>query len=122
MRKYIVYYYAEKNDECMDCEMEIEAPNIVSCFFAFEDKVKVYSRIFRVEEKIGNSIIDIQKVHWNFEEQKWNLIKSSSIPLNKCYYMPKEVHYIDPNLNFIVRFGCYVNRKIKKLKFLWRQL
>lgn len=50
-RKYIVYYYAEKNDECVDCEMEIEAISIYGAMYQFKQKVRVFRRIFCVEEK-----------------------------------------------------------------------
>jgi len=51
MKKYIVYYYTEKNDECVDCEIEVDAKNIIAAYFAFEEKVKVYRRVYKIEEK-----------------------------------------------------------------------
>jgi len=51
MRKYIVYYYAEKNDECVDCEKEIEAKSIDTVLIEFNSKVKVYKRVFAIIEK-----------------------------------------------------------------------
>jgi hypothetical protein len=51
MRKYIVYYYTEKNDECVDCEMEVESPTLKCALLHFEITVKVYRRVYKIEEK-----------------------------------------------------------------------
>lgn len=51
LRKYIVYYYAEVNDECDDCEMEIKARTIFDALHRFNNLVKIYKRIFAVIEK-----------------------------------------------------------------------
>jgi len=53
MRKYIVYYYTEKNDECVDCEIEFEASRFIEAYMMFQIKVKVYKRIYKIEEKVN---------------------------------------------------------------------
>jgi len=53
MRKYIVYYYSEINDECVEREIEVISRNIISAYFAFEKKIKVYKRVYKIEEKIN---------------------------------------------------------------------
>lgn len=52
MRKYIVYYYKEINDECVDCEKEIQANNIEMVLHLFNKEIRVYKRIWKIEEKI----------------------------------------------------------------------
>jgi hypothetical protein len=51
IRKYIVYYYAEKNDECVDCEMVIEAKSIFGALYQFKQRVRIFKRVFCIEEK-----------------------------------------------------------------------
>lgn len=53
-RKYIVYYYAEKNDECVDCEIVVEATGIIEAMEEFTNKVRVYRKVFCIEEKESN--------------------------------------------------------------------
>jgi hypothetical protein len=50
MRKYIVYYYTEKNDECVDLEIEIEANNIEIALCEFRSTIKVYKRVYQIKE------------------------------------------------------------------------
>ena len=50
MRKYRVYYYTEKHDECVDCEKEIEASCFENIYSVFREQVKVFKRIYKVEE------------------------------------------------------------------------
>lgn len=50
MRKYRVYYYREINDECVDCEIEIEARGFSEVFDVFSKQVRVYKRIYKIEE------------------------------------------------------------------------
>lgn len=50
MRKYRVYYYKEINDECVDCEKEIESRCFVEVFDRFVEQVRVYKRIYKIEE------------------------------------------------------------------------
>jgi hypothetical protein len=62
-RTYIVSYYKEVNDECVDREMEIVAENIPDAIEKMKGQVRVFSRIFRVEEKpLGR-----EKLSTNFE-------------------------------------------------------
>ena len=51
MRKYIVYYYAEINDECVEREIEVESKNIEIGLAEFRSIVKVYKRVYKIEEK-----------------------------------------------------------------------
>jgi len=37
MKKYRVYYWKYKNDDCIDCEKEIFAFNFDECFNAFRE-------------------------------------------------------------------------------------
>jgi hypothetical protein len=62
-RTYIVSYYAERNDECVDREIEIEAQSIAEAIEKMKYQVKVFSRVFRVEEKS----IGIQQIPTDFE-------------------------------------------------------
>lgn len=50
-RTYIISYYTEKNDECVDLEYEVEAPDVIIAAINFRAKVKVFKRIFKIEEK-----------------------------------------------------------------------
>jgi hypothetical protein len=54
MRKYEIYYYAEINDECVDCIDTVEAFNILQAIIEFG---KFYKRIYKVVEV--NKILDI---------------------------------------------------------------
>jgi len=47
MRRYRVYYWKEINDECVDCEKEIEAPNISIALLRIDFVCK---RIYKIEE------------------------------------------------------------------------
>jgi len=50
MRKYIIHYYVEINDECVDRELILEAVDFDDSVIRFKVKVRVYKRIFKVEE------------------------------------------------------------------------
>lgn len=50
MRKYLVYYYAEKNDECHDLEKIIEADSIEEAIKFFKSRVRIMKRITTVTE------------------------------------------------------------------------
>jgi hypothetical protein len=50
-RTYIVSYYAERNDDCVDFEIEIEAKDIPEAIEKINSEVRIFSRIFKVEEK-----------------------------------------------------------------------
>jgi hypothetical protein len=50
MRKYLVAYYAEKNDECHDLEKIIEADNIEEAIKFFKSRVRVRKRITAISE------------------------------------------------------------------------
>ena len=50
MREYLISYLAEKNDECVDLEIEVEATNILEAIYKFKEKVKVHKRIIKIEE------------------------------------------------------------------------
>jgi hypothetical protein len=50
MRRYLIEYYAERNDECVDLEHIIEANDIVSAINEFHDKVRRVKRITAIIE------------------------------------------------------------------------
>jgi len=50
MRKYLISYLAEQNDECVDCETTIEARTILGAIFIFKTNIKVYKRVTKIEE------------------------------------------------------------------------
>ncbi len=51
MRKYTIHYYVESNDECQEREIEIEAKSMIIAFAEFRSHVRVFKRIFKIEEK-----------------------------------------------------------------------
>jgi hypothetical protein len=57
LRTYIVYYYREENDECVDLEIEVRAICIKTAVVAFNKMVRFYKRIYAVNEKSHNSSI-----------------------------------------------------------------
>ena len=50
MRKYLIFYYVEKNDDCHDLEMIIEADSIEEAIKLFKSRVRVMKRITTVTE------------------------------------------------------------------------
>lgn len=50
MRKYIIKYLAERNDECVDLEIEIEAEDIYIALGSFCATQKLYKRITSIYE------------------------------------------------------------------------
>lgn len=52
MRKYVVHYWIEKNDDCVDCEEIIDAHHISEVFSIFQEKVRVFKRVYKIEEKV----------------------------------------------------------------------
>jgi len=50
MRKYLIFYYTEKNDECHDLESIVEADSIEEAIKLFKSKVRVHKRITTVTE------------------------------------------------------------------------
>jgi hypothetical protein len=52
MRKYIVYYYAEINDECVELEHELEELDMTLALATFRSEIKVFKRVYKIEEKI----------------------------------------------------------------------
>lgn len=51
MRTYTVHYLKEINDQCVDCEIEIEEINIGFALFKFRQKIQVFKRITAIIEK-----------------------------------------------------------------------
>ncbi len=49
MKTFRVYYWKERNDECVDCEIDIEAKDLFELPFIFEKKVRL-GKINRIEE------------------------------------------------------------------------
>jgi hypothetical protein len=54
VRSYIVYYWKEEYDQCVDYEAEISAPSIKEALAQFELTVKNYKRIYCINEKTKN--------------------------------------------------------------------
>lgn len=50
MRKYLIFYYAEKNYECHDHEKIIEADDIEQAIKFFKSRVRIMKRITTVTE------------------------------------------------------------------------
>jgi len=50
MRRYLISYLAEQNDQCTDLEVIIEAGTMQGALQFFEYKIKVYKRITKIEE------------------------------------------------------------------------
>lgn len=50
MRQYIVFYYAERNDECVDLEKEIEADSLEEALIIFKDTTLLYKRVTGINE------------------------------------------------------------------------
>ena len=50
MRKYLIFYYTEKNDECFDYEKIIEADNIEEAIKFFKSRVRIMKRITTITE------------------------------------------------------------------------
>ena len=54
MKTFKIYYYVEHNDECVDLEIEIKAENIFSVEEKFRKEVRVFKKVYRIEEKPFN--------------------------------------------------------------------
>ena len=50
MRKYLVSYLKEVNDECVEREIEIECMTIFTVLDSFKHKVKVFKRVTSIKE------------------------------------------------------------------------
>ena len=50
MRKYRFTFYAEKNDDCVDLEKDIEANNIIDALLIFQQEQRLYKRIIEIKE------------------------------------------------------------------------
>jgi hypothetical protein len=50
MRKFRIYYYIESNDECVDRELDIECNDIEMALHLFKKEVRVYKRVYKIEE------------------------------------------------------------------------
>jgi len=50
MRKFTVSYYAERNDECTDLEIDVECNSIWDVKETFEKQVRLYKRIYEIKE------------------------------------------------------------------------
>lgn len=99
-RTYIVSYYKEVNDECVDREMEIVAENIPDAIEKMKEQVRVFSRIFRVEEKpLGR-----KKMPTNFEKLNFPGLSGyprvkEIVPLGDFKVDPKDENYNKPLSN-----------------------
>jgi hypothetical protein len=50
MRRYLIFYYAEKRDECLDLEHIVEADNIIAAINVFNNEKKLFKRITTITE------------------------------------------------------------------------
>ena len=50
MRRYLIFYYIEQNDECHDMEKIIEADNIEEAIKFFKSRIKINKRITTITE------------------------------------------------------------------------
>ena len=50
MRKYLIYYITEKNDECTDLEIIINADNIEEAIKFFKSRIRIRKRILTITE------------------------------------------------------------------------
>lgn len=50
MRKYLVFYYAERNDECYDLERIVEANDMIDAIDKFNKEVRLFKRITTITE------------------------------------------------------------------------
>lgn len=50
MRKYLIFYYAERNDECMDLEHIVEANDMVEAINVFNKEINLVKRITTITE------------------------------------------------------------------------
>ena len=65
MRKYLICYLVERNDECQDLEQIIMADNLETALIIFTDHFRVYKRITSITEQSNVSqypkIVEISK-------------------------------------------------------------
>lgn len=50
LRKYIISYYTEVNDECVDQEIEVEAISEFDTLLRFKSLVKVFKKVHEINE------------------------------------------------------------------------
>jgi hypothetical protein len=50
MKRYLIFYYAERNDECMDLEHIVEANDMVEAINVFNNEIKLVKRITTITE------------------------------------------------------------------------
>ena len=50
MRRYLIFYYAERNDECTDLEHIVEANDMVEAINVFNNEIKLIKRITTITE------------------------------------------------------------------------
>lgn len=50
MRRYLIFYYAERNDECTDLEHIVEANDMISAINVFNNEIKMIKRITTITE------------------------------------------------------------------------
>lgn len=50
MRRYLIFYYAERNDECVDLEHIVEANDMIDAINTFNNEVRLVKRITTITE------------------------------------------------------------------------
>ncbi len=50
MRRYLIFYYVEKKDDCVDSEIIIEADDIEEAIKFFKSRIRVVKRITTITE------------------------------------------------------------------------
>lgn len=66
---------------------------------------------------------NVLKIHWNFEENKYNLITIGTEVkegMQIAYYIPEEAHFINPKESRLVRVAYKLHLFINKFKNIFR--
>jgi|LakMenEpi03Aug12_release.lakeMendotaPanAssembly.Ray.scaffolds.fasta_scaffold3569450_2 hypothetical protein len=50
MKRYLIFYYVEKKDDCVDSEIIIEADDIEEAIKFFKSRIRVVKRITTITE------------------------------------------------------------------------
>lgn len=50
MRNFRVFYYAERNDECIDLEIDVQCNSIWEVKEEFEKQVRICKRVYEIKE------------------------------------------------------------------------
>lgn len=58
MRTYVIYYYAERNDTCVDCEKTVESDSVLNALHRFNEIMIgiSYKRVTGIIEISSNKV------------------------------------------------------------------